>query len=116
MKILIVDDEDDLTFALKSTIEELGYEVESADSGEEALEKFPHFNPSMIITDRDMPGISGIELAESLRQMRPDIKIILYTGNDDIKTTERKYFYRIFKKPASSKELGEAIQELERRI
>lgn len=78
--ILIVDDEPSIREVLALFLESNGYEVETAKSGQEALEKFPRQTWSAVITDRMMPGMSGDELAASIRTMDAKIPIILVSG------------------------------------
>ena len=66
--ILIVDDDDDVREILAETLEEFGYRVIRAGSGEEALQCLDRQDgPDMIITDVRMPGMSGLELAQKVR-------------------------------------------------
>jgi CheY-like chemotaxis protein len=64
-----------------SWLEDLGYEVETAFNGSEALAKIGNdHHIDMLITDVNMPGISGNLLADRAKQMRPHLKIILLSG------------------------------------
>ncbi|MBF0226044.1 MAG: response regulator [Desulfobacterales bacterium] len=84
--ILIVDDEKLIVKMQKFVLEKLGYKIEAKYSGVEALEAFKK-NPSMfdlVITDMNMPFMSGFELSKELIKIRPDIPIILCTGYNEI--------------------------------
>ncbi len=89
--ILFVDDERVLVEMGKDMLEKLGYEVTVRSSSLEALETFQnqpeHFD--LVITDQTMPGMTGVDLARRLLQIRPDIPIILCTGYSAIVTTEQ---------------------------
>ena len=90
-KILLVDDEEGLVESGKDLLELAGYEVSGFTSSIEALEKFS-LNPAfydLVITDKAMPDLSGIKLAEKLINMRKDIPVILCTGFDDIDGKEK---------------------------
>lgn len=81
-RILFVDDEEILTKMGKKTLERLGYVVEAHSNSLEALEMV-RADPAvfdLVITDLTMPGITGIQLAEQLRAIRPDLPVILTTG------------------------------------
>ncbi|MBM9536093.1 PAS domain-containing hybrid sensor histidine kinase/response regulator [Desulfobulbus alkaliphilus] len=80
--ILFVDDEVILTELGKSILEGLGYEVTVKTSSAEALATFAD-RPELfdaVITDQTMPGMTGIDLARKLLEIRPDLPIILCTG------------------------------------
>ncbi|TYB87231.1 MAG: response regulator [Kosmotoga sp.] len=80
VKILIVDDEENMRFLLKEELEEEGYEVYNAASGEEALEVFRDNEIDVATIDIEMPGMDGRELAGRLRKEKPEIKILFLTA------------------------------------
>jgi len=80
VKILIVDDEENMRFLLKEELEEEGYEVYNAASGEEALEVFRDNEIDVATIDIEMPGMNGRELAGRLRKEKPEIKILFLTA------------------------------------
>jgi len=81
-RILYIDDEKPMVDAIKPMLERLGYEVTARTSSIESLETFRSnpFRFDIVITDQTMPNMTGIQLARELRQIRPDILIILCTG------------------------------------
>ena len=68
-RILIVDDEEDITEFLKYNLEKEDYEVEVAMDGETALKIAPKFDPHLVVLDIMMPGMDGIEVCERMRAM-----------------------------------------------
>ena len=68
LKILVVDDEEQIRRALKSILTARKYEVILACSGEEAIDLAIDLNPDMIILDMAMPGIDGVEVCKNLRE------------------------------------------------
>lgn len=66
-KILIVDDDEGARYALRRTVERLGYEVATAATGQEALERASE-DPALILLDVHLPDLSGFEVVERLRQ------------------------------------------------
>lgn len=84
-KILIVDDEQALTDFLSEILESHGYECTTSNQSTEALslvEKNPgHFD--LLITDQTMPQLLGTDLVEKIREVRPDLPVILTTGYSD---------------------------------
>lgn len=81
-KILIVEDEPALREVLGALLGEFGYRVESAANGAEAFELFrgkpDYFD--LVITDVIMPGMSGPEFINAVKEVRPDIKVIFSSG------------------------------------
>ena len=81
-RLLIVDDEETLTFSLYQSfiLSKKDYEVATAGSGEEALDKM-HENPfDLVITDIFMPGISGVELLKKVKDEYPKTEVIVMTA------------------------------------
>ena len=68
VRILVVDDETQITRVLRRALASKGYEVQVAGDGEEALEVFKDWNPDLIITDLAMPGMGGLELCRRVRK------------------------------------------------
>ena len=113
-KVLLIDDEELILISIQNALRRIGYEVVSVNDGLQALKLFTK-NPGkfdLIITDLTMPHMTGIELAGKLKDIRPDIPIILCTGfNDAIYEEEAKAFgfKGLLVKPASTNELKTAI-------
>ena len=84
-KILIVDDERDFVTALAKRLRAHGWEADTADGGKEALEKVAASDFTAIILDLKMPGLDGIETLKRLKQINPDLQIILLTGHGSIR-------------------------------
>lgn len=83
--ILLVEDDEQLRFVVKKSLENYGYKVFEADNGEAALKIFTEhkMNIDLLITDVVMPNMSGGELANHLQKIRPSIKIIYMSGYPD---------------------------------
>lgn len=83
--ILLVDDDENMIYAGGKLLERLGYKVISRSSGIEALDLFKS-QPErfdLVITDRMMPQMTGIELAAEIRNIRPETPVILCSGFAD---------------------------------
>lgn len=80
MKIFIVDDEPDIRDILSFNILKNGYDVETASSGEEAIELINHYDCDLVLLDIMMSGIDGFITAEKLRKIKPDLPIIFLTA------------------------------------
>lgn len=81
-KILVVDDEIQITRALKASLIAHGYNVRSSADAESALDSFGDFQPDLVITDLQMPFVSGLELTKSIRQIS-QVPIIILTVKDE---------------------------------
>lgn len=82
-KLLLVDDEEDIRDVLGIFLEDIGYEVATAENGEEALRLFRQHLPPVVLTDIKMPGMDGIELLQEIKKERPDTEVIMVTGHGD---------------------------------
>src|SRR5579872_2302582 len=76
-RILIVDDEPQITRVLRTSLTSRGYEVRVAADGESAIDTFQDWHPDMIITDLSMPNMDGIELCRRVRQQSQAPIIVL---------------------------------------
>jgi len=82
-RILVVDDEPQLTRVLRRSLATRGYEVQVAASGEEALDLLRHWSPDLVITDLSMPQMSGLELCRRLRAVsRVPIIVLSVKGEE----------------------------------
>ena len=77
MRILIVDDERQITRVLRTSLQSSGYEVTVANNGMEAFDLFRSINPDLIITDLAMPVMDGLELTRAVRRLSETPIIIL---------------------------------------
>ena len=82
--VLIVDDARDILFLLTTTVKQLGpdYKVSAANDGYEALEQIRQKKFDLVITDYMMPGMTGLELAEEVRQLSPETQVLLMSAYD----------------------------------
>ena len=79
-RLLVVDDERGIVIALKGLFTKEGYEVETAESGEEALDKVKAGLFHVIITDLSMKGMSGLELLKQVRELDPACAVLMITA------------------------------------
>lgn len=82
-RILIVDDEPQITRVLRRSLAGLGYDVRSAADGESALETFGDWRPDLVITDLSMPNLDGLELCKRLRQLSSVPVIVLSVKGEE---------------------------------
>ena len=81
-RILVVDDEPQITRVLKTTLQAQGYEVKTAADGEAALNLSMDWIPDLIVTDLSMPLMSGIELCRMVRE-RSQVPIIVLSVREE---------------------------------
>jgi two-component system, NtrC family, nitrogen regulation response regulator GlnG len=86
-KILIVDDEENILWVLKKGLEKNNYIVDTATSGEKALEQLQKNKYLMMFSDIFMEGTSGLELMERALQICPELKIVMMTAQDSMNNT-----------------------------
>jgi two-component system cell cycle sensor histidine kinase/response regulator CckA len=116
-RILFVDDEEVQCRSGQHLLERLGYTVITTTDSLEALEIFraqpDAFN--LVITDQSMPRLMGIQLAEKLMHIRPDIPIILCTGFSEVvdgKEAKAMGIQEFMMKPFSARQLAETIRRI----
>lgn len=116
-RILLVDDYPDALEIWSLYLEALGYQVETADDGLKAVEQAHRSNPDLIVLDLELPGISGFEAAEQLRQAPDthDIPLIAATGYSHVRQLEQARasgFDAILVKPCEPAALVAEIERL----
>ena len=84
--VLVVDDEEGIREALAEFLKADGHSVYTASKASQALEKVKQTEIDVVVTDIIMPEISGIELAQKLRELSPLTKSILITGRPALET------------------------------
>lgn len=85
-KVLIVDDEERVVQSVTGVLEDEGFRVAAAKSGEEAIEAFQQENPDVTLLDIWMPGMDGIEVLKRFKGMVPDCQVIMISGHATIST------------------------------
>ncbi len=116
-QILLVDDEVFILDSLKPALENLGYIVVACRDGKKAQDMFSN-RPErfdLVIADYSMPNMSGVEMAEKLRTIKPDIPIILCTGFSDIVTEENVKaagIKELLMKPLVTNDIANAIRRV----
>ncbi|HEX9113394.1 MAG TPA: sigma-54 dependent transcriptional regulator [Nitrospirota bacterium] len=84
--ILIVDDEESVRKSLADVMRDEGYEVVTAGSAREGLDLVNEVQPALVLLDIAMPEMDGIETLRRIREMRPDLPVVMVTGHGTIET------------------------------
>jgi CheY-like chemotaxis protein len=116
-KVLVVDDEIHIVHVVTIKLRNNGYDVVSASDGAEAYELACSEKPDIVVTDYQMPVMSGLELIEKLREtpQTADVPVIMLTARSFAVQEQRKQQLRISKclsKPFSPKELLRDIEDV----
>jgi DNA-binding response OmpR family regulator len=82
MKILIVDDDQNILRLYKEELEDDGYHVVTASNGQEAIERFEQEDPDLVTLDILLPDIDGIKLLRQMKEKKPRLPIIMSTAYD----------------------------------
>jgi response regulator RpfG family c-di-GMP phosphodiesterase len=85
LRVLIVDDEASVRKVMAAVLAQLGIPCETAENGEEALRILETHPMDAVISDLQMPGMSGIELLAKVKQIYPHLVFLVVTGVDDIR-------------------------------
>ena len=111
--ILAVDDDFLVSMGTVAMLEDLGHEVIEAHSGAEALTQLSERpDIELIVTDQAMPKMTGVELAQQVRESRPDMPIILATGYADMPEGGAKYITAKLDKPFSDAGLAKVLGDV----
>jgi len=113
-KLLIVDDEQEICDFLKTFFEDRDFDVQTALSGRQALERIENSKPQVVLLDIQMPGMNGLEVLKRIKASYTDIKVILVTAfetRDKIEEALRLGADNYITKPLSLEYLEKDVQE-----
>ena len=115
--VLVVDDEMNLTLAMRRLLSAEGYRTETANSGEEALHKAKESHYDIVFLDVTMPGMNGLETFVKLGQAAPDSAVVMITGYGKtlkavIEEARTLGVRAVIDKPFKINQITEAIREI----
>ncbi len=115
-KIMLVDDEVHVLRILKVSLEKQGYQVETFNNGLDALEALGHHKPDVLITDIQMPRMSGEELCYQIEEKFPDREFLIFVLTSRTEMEHREWSARInnlkfMEKPVSIRNLLNQLSE-----
>lgn len=112
-RILVIDDDDLMLQSYLRALTRLGYTVDSAGNGREALQRFRDNAYDAILSDLAMPDMDGIGFLRELRRFDLDVPVLIITGAPSLDTAVKAVEYGAFRyvtKPVPPEELGELVE------
>jgi DNA-binding response OmpR family regulator len=112
-RVLLVDDEESFVEILAERMRSRGLEVICATSGREALQKAQEAAYDAVVLDLAMPGLDGLETLRRLRELQPDLQVMILSGRATVKTAVEAIqlgAIDIFEKPTEVETLVERIR------
>jgi two-component system nitrogen regulation response regulator GlnG len=115
--VLVVDDEMNLTLAMRRLLSAEGYRTETANSGEEALRKAQEAHYDIIFLDVNMPGMNGLETFVKLGEVAPKSAVVMITGYGRtlkavVEEARSLGVRAVIDKPFKINQITEAIREI----
>ena len=118
--ILVIDDEEMVTLSMKKLLKKSGYEVDTSNSGTDAMKKIKESDFDLIISDIRMPGEDGIEIVKKIRAYLldnkkegiPEILITGYASEDKYKSAVELQVRAYINKPFDITELLQTVKEI----
>lgn len=112
--ILVVDDEANILRSVEGILSDEGFEVVSAESGKEALEKIDQLIPDLVLLDIWMPGMDGIETLVKIKETYPYLQVVIMSGHGTIETAVKATklgAYDFIEKPLSMEKLLHSVKK-----
>jgi DNA-binding NtrC family response regulator len=119
MRVLLVDDEESIRTIYGAALEDVGLEVATASDAEEALMRTREEKWNVILSDIQMPRMTGIQLLKKVREVDLDVPIVLMTGGPTIDSAIEAIEYgafRYLRKPIPATDLQDAAETRRYRI
>ena len=113
-KIWVVDDDESIRWVLEKGLEDGGMKVQTFDSANKVIKKLETENPQLILTDIRMPGPSGIDLLDKVKEMRPDIPVIVMTAHSDLDSAVESYEHGAWEYLPKPFDIEEAVSMVQR--
>ena len=82
-RVLVVDDDSTMAKFLSSYLARRDFEVSTASTGEEAIRIFRVYDPTLVLLDVAAPGMDGIDTLERMKQIKPEVSVIMVSGQNN---------------------------------
>lgn len=111
-RILVIDDDRYVRTLLCDLLEAWGYVPDAAADGREGLTLFERGRYDVVLTDLGMPGITGLEVVESVRDRDTDVTVIMFTAyTGDLEAQGRRLAFTVLRKPLDIEGLRRAVRD-----
>lgn len=114
MRVLIVDDEEELVHALVERLDLRGIEAIGVTNGHDALERIYHESFDVMLLDVKMPGLGGLEVIKKVKEKWPNLQVLLLTGHGSTRDAEegmRAGAFKYVMKPVNIEDLVALLRE-----
>ena len=112
--VWVVDDDESIRWVLEKGLSDGGMEVQTFDSANKVIKKLETENPHLILTDIRMPGPSGIDLLDKVKELRPDIPVIIMTAHSDLDSAVESYEHGAWEYLPKPFDIEEALSMVKR--
>ncbi len=112
--VLVVDDDEGMAFTLRDVLDSMGYAVEIASSGSEALQRVRERRPDCILMDIKMPGMTGVDAYREIKRLSPESATIFmtaYTRSSLVEQAHREGAIAVLTKPLDPEQVLSLIEE-----
>ncbi len=119
LKILIIDDERLIRWSFEKKLTSKGHKVFTAESGEEGLKLFENHYPDLIFVDNHLPGIQGLEVISTIKEINEDANIIFMTAYESVDVAVaamKKGAFEYIRKPFSFDEIFVIVDNISEKI
>ena len=112
--IWVVDDDESIRWVLEKGLGDNGMDVQTFDSANKVIKKLETENPQLILTDIRMPGPSGIDLLDKVKELRPEIPVIIMTAHSDLDSAVESYEHGAWEYLPKPFDIDEAVSMVQR--
>ena len=112
--VWVVDDDESIRWVLEKGLSDGGIDVQTFDSANKVIKKLETENPHLILTDIRMPGPSGIDLLDKVKELRPDIPVIIMTAHSDLDSAVESYEHGAWEYLPKPFDIEEALSMVKR--
>ena len=114
--VWVVDDDESIRWVLEKGLSENGLKVETFESAHQVIKRLEEESPGAILSDIKMPGTSGLALLDQVKEIRPDIPVIIMTAHSDLESAVESYEHGAWEYLPKPFDINEAIKIVRRAI
>ena len=114
--VWVIDDDDSIRWVLEKGLTEGNLEVVTFDRANKAIKRLEIDSPDVILTDIKMPGASGIQLLDFIKENRPEIPVIIMTAHSDLESAVESYEHGAWEYLPKPFDIEQAINVIKRSI